>query len=383
MAATPSFADFDRRARNGEPLSVVFFGGSLTWGANASDPQITSYRGLMAQYLRTKYPKTPFIFHDAAIGGTGSKLGLFRLQRDVLAHNPDLVLLDFTANDDLFSRDLPALTSYECLLRELIAQHIPVMQVFLGFKFNFGADWKPEGIPRVLAHKQLAAAYHTATGDCFPLIQRRLLGGQATLDQLWPFDGGHPDDAGYRLFFEAARDGFEQAVAEQRLCIVPDKPVFGDQYRNRQRIGLAEQALPAGWQVSKTYRTSLWFDGLSSRWMGDLAMCDSKDKAIIQPLTVAFSGTLIGLFGEADENGLSFRASVDGQPLLYQADSKTAPTEVWPCNVKHLGTGRLFVWRELAGNLAPGKHTLVLQPVFPNDQTAGQLRIESICVAGD
>ncbi|MGB2998239.1 MAG: hypothetical protein WBC59_06340, partial [Phycisphaerae bacterium] len=34
--ATPSFADFDRRAQQGERLNVVFFGASLTWGANAS-----------------------------------------------------------------------------------------------------------------------------------------------------------------------------------------------------------------------------------------------------------------------------------------------------------------------------------------------------------
>jgi hypothetical protein len=34
-----SFARFDRRANAGERLNVVFFGCSLTWGANATDPQ--------------------------------------------------------------------------------------------------------------------------------------------------------------------------------------------------------------------------------------------------------------------------------------------------------------------------------------------------------
>ena len=50
-----------------------------TWGANASDPQITSYRGLMTQWLREKYPSTAITFYDAAIGGTGSQLGMFRM----------------------------------------------------------------------------------------------------------------------------------------------------------------------------------------------------------------------------------------------------------------------------------------------------------------
>src|SRR4051812_40504449 len=88
-----SFAEFEERARAGGPLSVVFFGGSLTWGANASEPNTTSYRGLMAEYLRQKYPKASFTFHDASIGGMGSTLGMFRLERDVLAYQPDLVFL--------------------------------------------------------------------------------------------------------------------------------------------------------------------------------------------------------------------------------------------------------------------------------------------------
>src|SRR5689334_1200465 len=102
---TPSFGEFDRRATEGQALTVVFFGGSLTWGANASDPQRTSYRALMGQYLKDKYPKAHINCVDAAIGGTGSKLGMFRLERDVLSYKPDLVFLDFTANDDLAGSD--------------------------------------------------------------------------------------------------------------------------------------------------------------------------------------------------------------------------------------------------------------------------------------
>src|SRR3954462_7701951 len=93
--AEPSFGDFARKAEAGTPLNVVFFGGSLTWGANAGDPQRTSWRALMSDYLRQKFPRAPFTFHDAAIGGTGSKLGMFRLERDVLAHQPDLVFYEF------------------------------------------------------------------------------------------------------------------------------------------------------------------------------------------------------------------------------------------------------------------------------------------------
>ena len=75
VAVTPSFEDFDQRARNGENLTVAFFGGSLTWGARASDPQKTSYRAIIGRKLEEAYPKAHFKFIDAAIGGTGSSAG--------------------------------------------------------------------------------------------------------------------------------------------------------------------------------------------------------------------------------------------------------------------------------------------------------------------
>ena len=67
----PDFAEFDRRAKAGERLTVVFFGASLTWGANATDPLLTSYRAVMANRLEQKYPAAHFTFRDGAIGGTG------------------------------------------------------------------------------------------------------------------------------------------------------------------------------------------------------------------------------------------------------------------------------------------------------------------------
>ena len=122
-----SFADFDARAKAGESLNVVFFGASLTWGANASDPVETSYRAVMRDRFESYYPAARFRFRDAAIGGTGSQLGVFRLERDVLAHQPDLVFVDFTANDGIYSDDPETLSSYESILRRLAAAGIPVV----------------------------------------------------------------------------------------------------------------------------------------------------------------------------------------------------------------------------------------------------------------
>jgi lysophospholipase L1-like esterase len=382
-ARPASLADFDRRATAGEPLSVVFFGGSLTWGANASDPQRTSYRALMGQYLQTRYPKSSFSLHDAAIGGTGSKLGIFRLQRDVLSRKPDLVFLDFTANDDLEGKDGETLDSYETLLRELIGRGIPVVQVLLGFRYNFGPDYHPEKLTRYQDHRKLAEAYRTAVGDSFPHVQKAITDGGRKIDVLWPFDGAHPDDVGYQLFFEAVRDGFEQAVKDKRVCVVPERPVFSADYATRKRICLVDLPAPEGWRRGKTFRTSLWFDGLSSRWMDDVLVCDAKDRATARPLRVTFRGTMAGVFGEVDQDGLSFKATIDGKAVRYQENPKTAPTEVWAANTTRFGGGRLFFWRVLAEKLTGGEHVLEITPVFDEAAPKGQLRIESVCAAGN
>ena len=163
-----SFADFDRRARAGEELSVVFFGGSLTWSANASDPNRTGFRPLVAEWLRIKYPAARFRFHDAGLGGTGSMLGIFRLGRDVFPHEPDLVFLDFACNDEGGPTALAQSCCYESILRRLVVRGVPVVQMF--FTFGFWArniDAPETGHPQLAAYRKLAEAYSTGVGDVY------------------------------------------------------------------------------------------------------------------------------------------------------------------------------------------------------------------------
>ncbi len=384
---TSSFATFDDRAtKGGKPLNVVFFGGSLTWGANSSNPQVTSYRGLMMDYLLKKYPQTQLRFFDAAIGGTGSELGIFRYERDVLSRKPDLVFLDFTANDGFDQDDPVAISAYESLVRDMVRRGIAVEQVYFGFKFCFADNYHPEKFLGYQMRRKLAESYHTACGDTYPYIQEKITSGQAKIDVLWGInhgkDGAHPDDAGYQLFFEAARDGFEQAIREKRVATIPEKPVFSDALHQHTRQVLIDSPLPEGWKREKTYRTSMWFDGLSSRWMDDVVVADIIDKATVKPLKTTFNGTFVGLFGEAAPDGLGFKIKIDDKPLPCTPNPKTPPSEAWETHSAK-NTGNLFYWRVLSQKLAPGRHTLEIEPIFPEGQTTGQLRIESVCSAGE
>jgi len=377
----PSIHAFHEKASRQEPVSVVFFGGSLTWGANASDPLLTSYRGRMMEWLRSRYPRTPITFHDAAIGGTGSQLGIFRLERDVLAHRPDLVFLDFTVNDDADGTDLQSLASYEAIVRELLAHESMVMPVLMMFRWH--AE-KPEAPlpPRHQAHLRLGARYGLPCANTIPYVAGKVAAG-TDVKALWPFDGAHPDDSGYELFFEVVRDSYEQAIRDGGSAVLPKEPLFAALYPKRTRQILVAGELPGGWSREKTYRTSLWFDGMASRWMGDVACAAAARRS--GALEVAFEGSLVGIFGERNGLAPSIRVWIDGKPV---APPKAKEGEwLWPMNTARFappkkGSGNLFGWTLLANGLSDGRHTLRIEPVWEGADKDAELRIESVCSAG-
>ena len=87
------------KLKAGKSVTVAYIGGSITAGAGASDGSRTSYRALVGQWFAATFPQSAVNNVDAAIGGTGSDLGAFRAGRDVLAHHPDLVFVEFAVND--------------------------------------------------------------------------------------------------------------------------------------------------------------------------------------------------------------------------------------------------------------------------------------------
>lgn len=390
MTPLSTVAGFAAKAEKGTPLSVVFFGGSLTWGANASDPQTTSFRALTARWLRDKYPRASFVFHDASIGGTGSQVGLFRLERDVLAHKPDLVFLDFTVNDNIYGSDVPPLAFYECILRELRASGAAIVPMLMcGYpEMTKERDFIP---PRYPAHKALVEAHGLVPADTIATARAAISRGEVTPAQLYPFgkDRIHPDDPGYVLFSEAARVAYEAAAAGAAApAPIPEKTTYPDLYSCHERKILVDAALPAGWARAKTYRTSMWFDGLSSRWMGDVACAVKPEDGVeVAPLETVFRGSFVALFGERNPLTPPFRVWIDGKPVP-QPYSKAKDPCLWNIDNTRFsspssGAGNLFAWTVLSdAHLADGRHTLKIAPDFTNAHPNAELRIESICSAG-
>src|SRR5580698_2591892 len=85
----PNF--FARAEHPDGEIKVAYLGGSITAQAG--------YRVKSLAHFRTMFPPAKFSEINAAIGGTGSDLGVFRVQQDVLDQHPDLLFVEFAVND--------------------------------------------------------------------------------------------------------------------------------------------------------------------------------------------------------------------------------------------------------------------------------------------
>ena len=81
------FAKLDR----GNTVRIGYLGGSITAQAG--------WRPKTLKWFQQQYPRATISEINAAIGGTGSDLGVFRLRHDVLEFKPDLLFVEFAVND--------------------------------------------------------------------------------------------------------------------------------------------------------------------------------------------------------------------------------------------------------------------------------------------
>jgi lysophospholipase L1-like esterase len=83
--------NFLAKLKAGSDVRIAYLGGSIT----AQD----GWRPKTLNWFRQQFPNARVSEINAAIGGTGSDLGVFRLQHDVLGHKPDLLFVEFAVND--------------------------------------------------------------------------------------------------------------------------------------------------------------------------------------------------------------------------------------------------------------------------------------------
>jgi lysophospholipase L1-like esterase len=83
--------NFFLKLKENKPVTIGYIGGSITQ-ANYG------YRLQSAKYIQSLYPNAKLQFLNAGVSGTGTDLAACRIKQQILAHQPDLVFIEFAVN---------------------------------------------------------------------------------------------------------------------------------------------------------------------------------------------------------------------------------------------------------------------------------------------
>ncbi len=196
------------RLQNRMRVGVGYFGGSITEGAGTTAANLYSWRALTTALLRDKYPACEIVEVNAAIGGTGSCLGVYRCDDDLLSHGQiDLAFVEFSVNDGN-EPETSIRENMEGIFHKIRSAN-PYTDIVLIFTTtrslydNVRAGKPPSAYT---THRALAEHYGFFSIDIGAVLAARV---QYLIDQgkdpleAWKFytaDTVHPNEVGYRIY---------------------------------------------------------------------------------------------------------------------------------------------------------------------------------------
>lgn len=192
------------KAKNGEEVSIVYLGGSITEGSAAKPQSTQCYAYLSAQKFAEKFmaDKSQLKYHNAGISGTPSLLGVTRCEKDVLSHDPDIVFVEFAVNDGTDPNSRMAYESLVCKLLESESQPAVIL-IFTLTQNGYNAQ---EHMQKVGKHYNLGMI--SVKDAVWPQIQDGLL--QWTD---YSSDEVHPNNAGHAFMADCIGYYLDQAAA--------------------------------------------------------------------------------------------------------------------------------------------------------------------------
>ena len=200
------------------PVNIVFLGDSVTHGC-FEDGRFdfdAVYHAKLARMLHGENPFIPINMINAGIGGITAKASVARLERDVLCHHPELVVVCFGLNDvggpleeyttaldtifaELKAREIPTIFMTPNMLNTYVDEPNTSPQ-FLGYA-RVTSEWQTSGRMDTYmeAARACAAAHDVRVCDCYARWKAMAEAGTDTT-QLLVNRLNHPTREMHQLF---------------------------------------------------------------------------------------------------------------------------------------------------------------------------------------
>lgn len=294
---TARLARVMERAAKGETVNVVTLGGSITYGLYASTSQ-KCWAYLTYKWWTENFPKAKVNYHNVGISGTSSILGVHRMGDDVIAKDPDLVIVEFSVNDTM--EDYPY---YEGIVRNVLTK-CPDAAVIMFFTVcESGWTMQDTEIP-IGRHYEVAmiSGANAVNG---------LLAAHAMTWSEFGTDDAHPTDKGHEIYASLIRSYLDSVKKKYTKLskVVPAVPeaLYGERYKDAKLYmgGTLEPDSLGVWTVNKNYQTS-HFNHLKGAWL-----TTKRGKALT--FTAEFKEVnLLYMRWKTDVNAGSIDVKVDG-----------------------------------------------------------------------
>lgn len=276
-------------------MNVLFLGGSNTWGAGADD-YANSYAGMTAVYLENRFPGVRIC--NTAIGGTGTRLCAFQIDRLVRETDPDIAFIEYSINDSglALNDENQVLVDTEYVVRSILAHNPKAYILMLLFA-------KQDFRSCTATHAKIAEHYGL---DYIELQEpMRELTNNAEKWIEYFVDAVHPNSRGYKFYFDHIK-AFLESKADGQL--VRNAPVpahyVAPIYKNPQVID-AETYLQSPIWTRTTYRDIKYWDSV---YIHNYLHCNTPNV----PVAFTFTGHTFGLYHLVRNDGGKLKITVDG-----------------------------------------------------------------------
>ncbi len=236
---TERIAKVLKKAENGQPVTLGYLGGSITQGSLSSTPD-TCYAAMTTKWWREQYPNTEFTYVNGGIGGTTSQFGAARVDSDILAYEPDFVVIEFSVNDDnnLFFRE-----TYEGLVRKVYSSKTaPAVLLVHNIFYEDGRNAQDQ-------HETIGRYYNIPCVSMKTSVYQAIAHGKIGVRDVTP-DDLHPNDAGHALLANLITYFLEKVQKEDLAEIIDTKrteeelpsPITANAYQNSVRYQVYNSA---------------------------------------------------------------------------------------------------------------------------------------------
>jgi hypothetical protein len=206
------------KARRGETITIVGFGGSITACAGASSPQ-HCWLNRTASWFTEKYGVAVNLI-NAGVGGTNSVYGALRFHDDVVVKRPDWVIVDFAANDG--AAEAHAL---ESITRRALSLSLPVS--YMMFSDQAGDSQQDNQVP-IARHYNVPAVSYRDPIDRL-IEQGKVARSQLSVDTVHPTDLGHEYAGEFvRAFLDAVKAQLPDGEVKRDVRRVLPEPMHGN-----------------------------------------------------------------------------------------------------------------------------------------------------------